>query len=103
MPDSPTIALENPEVVEAIARGFIEIRDGRIVYHLNQKREYDWNDPEEWVRARSVAFLIVAKNYPANRMRVEVQVPRRTPSDFADIVVYRDDRCTDPYLVVENK
>lgn len=30
-------------------------------------------------------------------------VPRRTPSDYADIVIYRDDSCTDPYLVVENK
>jgi type I restriction enzyme M protein len=27
----------------------------------------------------------------------------RTPEDKADIVVYRDDRCLEPYLVVENK
>jgi type I restriction enzyme M protein len=103
MADSPEIALACPDVVEAIARGFIEIRGSRIKYNLNYKREYDWTDPEEWVRARTVAFLIVSKNYPANRIRTEVQVPRRTPNDFADVVVYRDDRCTDPYLVVENK
>lgn len=41
----------------------------RVKYNLNQKREYDWADPEEWVRARTVAFLIVSKNYPANRIR----------------------------------
>ena len=36
-------------------------------------------------------------------MRTEVTVPRRTPNDWADLVVYRDDRCREPYLVVENK
>ena len=54
-------------------------------------------------RARAIAFLIVAKSYPANRLKTEVTVPRRTPSDQADIVVYEDDRCQVPYLVVENK
>src|SRR5262249_1005205 len=29
--------------------------------------------------------------------------PRRTPNDFADIVVFRDDACLDPYVVVETK
>ena len=103
MPDSPEIALAHSDVVEAIARGFIEVRGNRIKYNLNQKREYDWTDGEEWVRVRTIAFLIVTKNYPANRMRTEVVVPRRTPNDLADIVVYKDDRCTEPYLVVENK
>ena len=30
-------------------------------------------------------------------------MPRRVPGDFADVVVYRDDQCRTPYLVVENK
>lgn len=55
------------------------------------------------MRAKTIAFLIVAKNYPSNRLRTEVLVPRRTPNDWADIVLYVDDRCTIPYLVVENK
>jgi len=50
-----------------------------------------------------MAFLIVQRGYPPKRMDTEVVVPRRTPSDFADIVVYRDDRARDPYLVVETK
>jgi len=103
MPDSPELALTHPDVMEAMARGFIEVHSNRVKYNLNQKREYDWTDPEEWVRVRTVAFLIVSKSYPANRIRTEVQVPRRTPNDWADIVVFRDDRCAEPYLVVENK
>ena len=55
------------------------------------------------VRAFTIAWLIVERDYPPNRLRTEVTVPRREPSDFADVVVYQDDDCTIPYLVVENK
>ena len=103
MSETPEAALSHPDVIEAIGRGFIEVKGDRIHYNLNQKRSYDWTDPEEWVRARTIAYLIVSKSYPANRLRTEVTVPRRTPSDQADIVVYEDDRCQTPYLVVENK
>ena len=54
-------------------------------------------------RAVTVAWLIIDRSYPANRIRLEVTVPRRTPGDWADIMVYRDDQCREPYLVVENK
>ncbi len=103
MPDSRELALEDENVAKAIERGFIEVSKDRIIYNLKQKKTYQWSDPEEWVRARTVAFLIIKKGYPANRINVEVRVPRRTPNDYADIVVYEDDRCQLPYLVIENK
>ena len=101
--DSAQPAESDPNVAELIARELITIEDGRITYNLNQSRSYQWTDPEEWVRARTIAFLIVEKRYPANRLRTEARVPRRTPSDKADIVVFEDDRCRSPYIVVENK
>lgn len=100
---TPDDALAQPAVLEAIRRRIIEIDDRRVRYLLAREHEYDWTDPEEWVRAATVAWLIVEKGYPANRIRLEVSVPRRTPSDYADIVVYEDDSCRTPYLVVENK
>ena len=103
MPLSPEEVLALPYVTECVERGIISLDKDRVTYNLGQKRSYNWRDPEEWVRCRSIAFLVVERGYPANRMRTEVQVPRRTPSDFADIVVYSDDRCREPYLVVENK
>lgn len=103
MPDSRELALEDENVIKAIERGFIELSQGRIIYNLKQKKSHQWSDPEEWVRVRTVSFLIIKKGYPANRMNTEVRVPRRTPNDFADIVVYEDDRCQIPYLIVENK
>lgn len=101
--DTKENAVKDEDLQEALARGFIEISDNRVTYHLNQRKQYNWSDPEEWVRARTLAFLVVNKGYPPERMRTEVQVPRRTPSDWADIVVYEDDNCSSPYLVVENK
>lgn len=96
--------MSHPHVVEAIERKVIQVLDGdRIKYNLKQAREYDLADPEEQYRAFTIAWLVTVKGYPANRMKTEVQVPRRTPNDFADIVLYSDDRCVTPYLVVENK
>ncbi len=101
--DSAEDVLAYPCVIEAIRRGIISIDGERVTYRLNQQRAYSWTDPEEWVRAYTISWLIIEKDYPVIRLRTEVNVPRRTPNDFADIVVYIDDQCRDPYLVVENK
>lgn len=94
---------ESELVVEASRRGLVEIRGGRIHYNVATRRNYDWSNPEEWVRCATLAYLVLEKDYPAHRIKTEVTVPRRTPSDSADIVVYSDDACRQPYLVVENK
>jgi type I restriction enzyme M protein len=107
MPSRPILTAEDclaiAEVQEAIRRRIFTVSNGRIRYFLANERTYSWGDPEEWVRAFTVAWLVIEKGYPVNRMKVEVTVPRRTPSDLADIVVYEDDGCRSPYLVVENK
>ena len=107
MPDfliqSPDDALAQPAVKDAIRRDIIAVNQRRVRYALSKEQTYNWDDPEEWVRATTVAWLIVEKGYPANRVKLEVMVPRRTPSDFADVVVYEDDSCRIPYLVAENK
>lgn len=103
MKDTREDAEQDPLIVAAIERGICEIKGDRITYNFATKKSYDWDDAEEWVRARTLAFLVLEKGYPLNRMRTEVSVPRRTPGDYADIVVYKDDQCRVPYLVVENK
>lgn len=94
---------KDPLIEEAICRGFIEIHGERVTYNINQKKSYNWADPEEWVRAYTLAFLILEKKYLPICIRMEVTVPRRIPEDSADIVVYMTDKCTEPFLVVENK
>lgn len=91
-------------VNEAHRRKFIAFSGTYIQYNLGgTKRSFALSDPEELVRARAVSYLILKKSYSPQRIRVEVKVPRRTPSDWADIVVYSDDDLKAPYLVVETK
>jgi type I restriction enzyme M protein len=100
---SSSDCLDLPFVTEAIARGFIVVDSDRITYKLHREREESWTDPEEWVRCAVVAFLIIERSYSPNRIDTEVPVPRRVPGDFADVVLFKDARCQEPFLVVETK
>ncbi len=90
----------------AIADGYAENtgegRNERIRY-IPAGHSERWADPEEKVRAELWAELIYKYEYPPERIRFEVNVPRRTPNDYADLVVYRDDELKSPYFVFECK
>ena len=88
---------------EAERRGYLEFHGDRIQYKCATRHEENFNDPEEKVRAGLYAWLVIEKEYQAVAIKVEVNVPRRKPSDYADIVVYTDSTCRTPYLVVETK
>lgn len=75
----------------------------KITYITSDNHSENYSDPEEKVRAEFWAELIYAYDYPANRIRIEVAVPDRVPTDRADIVVFSDDDCKKPYIVVECK
>ena len=62
-----------------------------------------WADPEEKIRAEFWAELIYKYEYSPDRMQFEMKVPRRTPNDFADLVIYEDDALKSPYFVFECK
>lgn len=94
---------ENHLVAEALRRGYFSFKGGKIYYHLRVTKGYALSDPEELVRAKVIAHLILAKAYAPSCMKTEVKVPRRTPNDWADVVVYEDKECKVPYLVVEAK
>ncbi len=90
-------------IAEAEKRGYLELHGDRVLYKCARSTAQDFTDPEEEVRAGLYAWLILEREYPAMAIKVEVQVPRRTPSDYADIVVYTDSTCRTPYLVAETK
>jgi len=85
-------------------KGYIELlNEGTRIRYVAPDKEYKFTDPEEKVRARYYVELIERYQYPENRIDLEVTVPRRKPSDFADIVIFQDDAKTDPYIVIECK
>lgn len=86
-------------------KGFLKVEGINIFYVKsgNYKTRWGGSDPEEKVRASFYVELIEKYQYQPERIKLEVTVPRRTPADRADIVVYEDDECKKPYLVVECK
>lgn len=74
----------------------------RVVYSAIERSER-WSDPEEQVRAAYYAELIYRYGYKPQRIGVEVTVPDRSPNDFADLVVFRDDERKRPFAVIECK
>lgn len=85
----------------------LSVEGDRIYYlgtaHGARAKNYSLADPEERVRAWFYCCLVEDLKYPVERIDVEVEVYRRKPEDFADIVVYEDDQLTKPYFVIECK
>ena len=85
-------------------KNYIQILNGgTTIHYIAPDKKYRFADPEEQVRSEYYVELIEQYQYPENRIDLEVTVPRRTPSDFADIVIFRDDAKMNPYIVVECK
>jgi type I restriction enzyme M protein len=93
-------------IERAIADGYAELsgegKTERIRYAAADRSER-WSDPEEKVRAEFWAELIYKYDYSPDRIRLEANVPRRTPNDYADIVIYSDAELKTPYFVFECK
>ena len=85
-------------------KGYIEVlNEGTTIHYVAPGKRYKLTDPEEKVRARYYVELIERYEYPEGRIDLEVTVPRRTPSDLADIVIFQDDAKKNPYIVIECK
>lgn len=74
----------------------------RITYtHQNKERNY--NNPEEKVQAETFLQLAIDYKYPVNRIKQFVPVTMGRDVKEADIIVYDDDACTKPHILVECK
>src|SRR2546430_2425265 len=73
-----------------IAAGIITLSEdlSKITYSCARNFTTLFKNPEEKVRASYFAELVLDYQYPKERMDFEVLVPRRTPEDRADIVIY---------------
>lgn len=90
---------------KGLAAGIISFNtdESKITYHCVRDYTTSFKNPEEKVRASYFSELVLTYQYPVERINLEVTVPRRTPEDRADIIVYEDDECQSPFLVVECK
>ena len=74
----------------------------RITYTF-QNKPRNYNNPEEKVQAETFLRLILDYKYPVNRIKQFVPVTMGSEVKEADIVVYEDDMCMSPHILVECK
>lgn len=91
-------------IKKGIDKGLISFNEdkSRITY-IHQKKERNYNNPEEKVQAETFLQLILDYHYPVNRIRQYVPVTMGRDIKEADIVVYADEMCLIPYILVECK
>jgi len=96
--------VNNEYIKNGIEKGYISITaDNKKITYTHQGKTYKFTDPEEIVRAEYYIELIEMYQYQPQRIDFEIIVPRRTPSDLADIVIFEDNKKLKPYIVIECK
>ena len=91
-------------VNEGIKKKLITLDDdGKYIVYINENKRRNYSNPEEKVQAETFLALILTYNYPPQRIRQFVKVTMGAETKEADIVVYNDDACTKPHIVVECK
>lgn len=73
------------------------------ITYLPQGKTRRYSNPEEQVQMETFLELIYGYNYPAERVKVSERVIIGSSSREADVVVFKDDKGKDPYIVVECK
>lgn len=87
-----------------LERNLISFNENRSrITYLNQNKERNYNTPEEKVQAETFLRLVFDYNYPENHIRQFVPVTMGRETKVADIIVYKDDSCLIPYILVECK
>ena len=87
-----------------IEKGLISLNEDKSrIKYIWQKKERNYNDPEEKVQALTFLQLILDYNYPVSLIRLFVPVTMGSEVKEADIVVYGDELCLRPLILVECK
>ena len=87
-----------------IEKGLISLNEDKSrIKYIWQKKERNYNDPEEKVQALTFLQLILDYNYPVYLIRLFVPITMGSEVKEADIVVYGDELCLRPLILVECK
>lgn len=79
------------------------VNEKNQIKYILQNKIYKYSDPEEKVRAEYYIELVKNYQYDPKKIDFEITVPRRTPEDSADIVIFEDLDHKKPYCVIECK
>ncbi|GAB4342965.1 MAG: hypothetical protein OHK0038_22980 [Flammeovirgaceae bacterium] len=75
----------------------------QTVVYVHQQLKRSLENPEEIVQLQAFLQLVYEYNYPTKQIRICQPVKMGSAKKEADIVVYADNHCQSPYMVVECK
>jgi type I restriction enzyme M protein len=89
---------------KAVEQNLISFDDDRkFITYVHQNKKRNFHNPEEKVQAETFCRLILEYGYSEKRIQQFVEVKMGVTTKQADIFVYHDDECLQPYIVVECK
>lgn len=81
-------------------KGYLVLDKGKIKYTAVGK-SYNFSDPKEKTRMMFYYDLIEKYKYPIDKIEFEIGVSGRASNNFADVVVFTNDKKRAPYIVAE--
>lgn len=91
-------------IQEGLEKGLISFdKERKYITYTHQNTPRNYANPEEKVQTETFLKLIVTYGYDPKRIRQFVSVTMGSSIKEADIIVYHDDACLSPYIVVECK
>lgn len=94
-------------ILEGIKRNLISVveENGEIkqITYLHQNKKRNYLNSEEKVQAEAFLNLVINYRYRPERIIQFAYVKMGSDSKEADIIVYNDDECTQPHILVECK
>lgn len=91
-------------IQQGIEKGLIRFdEEQKNIFYIHQDKRRNFNNPEEQVQAETFLKLVLEYGYPVQRIQQFVSVTMGSSTKEADIIVYNDDACLSPYIVVECK
>lgn len=89
---------------QGVLKNLIKIsEDEKLISYQNYHRSRNFTFPEEKVQAEAFLKLIFNYSYKPERIRLYESVKMGSDTREADIIVYNDDACEEPHILVECK
>lgn len=91
-------------IEQGIEKGLIAFdEEKKYITYLHQGKKRNFTNPEEEIQAESFLKLVLSYGYPVERIIQFKSVTMGASVKEVDIIVYNDDECTRPHIVVECK
>ena len=91
-------------IQKGIEKGLISFdNEKKYITYIHQNKKRNYTNPEEKVQTETFLKVVLSYGYPVERIKQFVTVTMGASTKEADIIVYKNDECTKPLIIVECK